>query len=561
MKLILISTIFLFIRITFTYAQSANIQLDKDYYHLIDRYEIRQGKLASSFMSAAKPYQRKAVAVFADSLWSAKNMTRSRADRFNLAYLSNDNWEFSQTDSNDSKKAILKYLYLKTSDFYHVSEQDFDFHFNPVWHFTVGKDNELDQQVFINSRGFSGRGKIGDKVAFYFYAVENQARFASYVQQKIAERGAIPSEGFWKREKDNVADFFTARGYVQLELTKQISAQFGHDKNFVGNGYRSLILSDFAEDYTFLRFNTKVWKFQYTNIFAQMIAKNQKIGEIYPKKYMALHHLSLNLTNNLNVGLFESVMFSRQDSTGNNRFDVAYLNPIIFYRALEHDLGDPDNVILGADFKWNFLKRFQLYGQFVLDELIVKETFNGNQWWGNKQAVQLGAKWIDVAGISNLDIQGELNIVRPYTYTHSPTPEYSNYQHYEQPLAHPLGANFREIIGVIRYQPIPRLQLIVKGFMGKKGEDANADENYGGDIFKDYNQNRPNEYGVKVAQGVGANWKFVDFTVSYQVRHNLFLDFKHIMRNWSSSNNTADSTIQYTSFALRWNVPQRLMEF
>jgi hypothetical protein len=224
-------------------------------------------------------------------------------------------------------------------------------------------------------------------------------------------------------------------------------------------------------------------------------------------------------------------------------------------------LGDPDNVILGADFKWNFLNQFQLYGQFIIDELIVKETFNGNKWWGNKQALQLGAKWIDVAGISNLDLQGELNIVRPYTYTHSPNPEYSNYQHYEQSLAHPLGANFREIVGVVRYQPIPRLQLIVKGFLGKKGEDGTANENYGGDIFKDYNQNRPQDYDVKIGQGIAANWTFIDFTASYQVKHNLFLDFKHIARKWDSDMDSRDLTTQYTSFALRWNIAQRLMEF
>jgi hypothetical protein len=557
----IICIVLLSILSTFIYAQSANIQLDKEYYHLIDRYEIRYGKFAHSFMSAVKPYQRKAVASFADSLWKKEHLLKSKTDQFNLAYFSNDNWEFSETDSNDSKKPILKYLYRKSTDFYYVKEQDFDFHLNPVWHLTVGKDSELEDRVFINTRGLTARGQIGSRIAFQFYVVENQARFASYVQQEISKKDAIPSEGFWKKEDKNVADFLTARGSIQVELTKQISAQFGHDKNFIGNGYRSLILSDFAEDYTFLRLNTKVWRFQYTNVFAQMIAKNQKIGEIYPKKYMAFHHLSLNITDNLNIGLFESVMFSRQDSTGNNNYDIAYLNPVIFYRSAEHDLGDPDNVILGADFKWNFLNQFQLYGQLIIDEMKVKETFNGNQWWGNKQALQLGAKWVDVAGISNLDLQGELNIVRPYTYTHFRNPEYSNYQHYEQSLAHPLGANFREIVGIIRYQPLPRLQFLLKGFLGKKGEDENDTENFGGDIFKDYSQNRHREYGVKIGQGIAANWTFVDFTASYQLKHNLFLDFKHIARKWDSEDNSRDLTTQYTSFALRWNIAQRLMEF
>lgn len=543
------------------FSQSANIPLDKDYLHWIDRYEIKQKSFTPYFFTSVKPMQRRHVAQFVDSLFTISGIIRSKSDQFNLLYLANDNWEFSQKDSNDAKKPLLKYFYQKTSDLYYAQAEGFDVHLNPVWHFSVGKDNNLSDRVFINSRGIVGRGVVGEKVGFYFYVVENQARFPYFVQQRIEERGAIPSEGFWKREKNNVADFITARGYIQIPLIRQINAQFGHDKNFIGNGYRSLILSDFAEDYTFLRLNTKVWKLHYTNLFAQMIAQNQKVGDIYPKKYMALHHLSLNITHNFNIGLFEAVTFSRQDSLGANRFDVAYFNPIIFYRALEHDLGDPDNVILGADFKWNFLQQFQLYGQLVIDELIVQEVLNGNQWWGNKQAVQLGAKWIDVAGIANLDLQGEINVVRPYMYTHFKNPHHANYQHYEQPLAHPLGANFREIVGIVRYQPLPRLQLIGKMLVGKKGEDSSPQENNGGDIFKDYIKGRPREYGVKVGQGTTANFTYLDFTASYQFKHNLFLEFKHILRRWDSMDDTRDTNTQYTSLALRWNISQRQFSF
>jgi hypothetical protein len=69
-----------------------------------------------------------------------------------------------------------------------------------------------------------------------------------------------------------------------------------------------------------------------------------------------MHHLSMNVTRWLNIGLFEGVVFGRT-----NRFDFQYLNPIIFYRHIEGTLGSPDNAVAGLDFKANVAKRFQFY--------------------------------------------------------------------------------------------------------------------------------------------------------------------------------------------------------
>ena len=221
-------------------------------------------------------------------------------------------------------------------------------------------------------------------------------------------------------------------------------------------------------------------------------------------------------------------------------------------------MGDPDNAFVGADFKWNLLNRFQLYGQLILDEWLFENLSNrGN--WRNKNGVQLGAKYIDVAGISNLDLQLEFNTVRPYTYTHYRNVEYTNYQHYNQPLAHPLGANFREIIAIVRYQPIPKLNLTLKGISIRTGED-NEGENWGGNIFLDYNTRQQDENN-SVGQGIATTINFLDFTASYQVRHNLFLDFKQIIRQKSSDDPTRELNSSLTNVGVRWNIPQRINEF
>jgi hypothetical protein len=333
--------------------------------------------------------------------------------------------------------------------------------------------------------------------------------------------------------------------------------QFGHDKNFIGNGYRSMILSDFSNNYLFLKINTRVWRINYTNLFAQMNADIPAfVDAVYPKKYFAFHHLSINVGRNLNLGVFEAVMFGRSDSTRRGSFDLNYLNPIIFYRSIEQQIGSEDNALLGVDFKWNFLRRFSLYGQLMLDEFLLKEIRARNGWWANKQAGQIGFKYIDVAGIPNLDLQLEANIARPYTYSHE-TP-YTSYAHYNQPLAHPLGANFYEYIGILRYQPLNRLSLTGKLIYAEYGGDSN-NQNWGGNVLRPY-QTKVQEYGNEIAQGIKTYLAYGDFTASYQLRHNLFIDARQVVRRMNSSLPGRKNTA-FASLALRWNIPQRQHEF
>lgn len=546
-------------------AQSTYVPLNQDYYHLIDRYEIRQKTFARDFHSGVRPYKRQSVAAFADSLLRS-DMAMSTVDRANIAYLLADNWEFADSADNDSRKPIWKYLYQKKSDFFHHQGEDHDLHINPVLNLQAGRETASELTPYFNTRGIEIRGMINKKLGFYTFLTDNVTQFPLYVREQITATGAVPNEGFWKANggtSTTANNFFTGRGYISFAATKNIDVQFGQDRNFIGNGYRSLILSDFSNNYLFLKLNTRFWRVTYTNLFAQMIANNVSLpgNAGYPKKYLAYHRLAIDLAPNLNVGFFESIAFNRADSSMlNGRFDPAYLNPVIFYRSVEHHLGDPDNALLGLDFKWNAWKRVQFYGQLVLDEWVMREIVGMNGWWGNKQAGQFGFKYIDAGGIRHLDIQGEFNLVRPYMYTHYQKPEYSNYQHYRQPLAHPNGANFYEFIGIVRYQPFPRLFVTAKGFYLRTGEDAPG-QNWGGNIFLDYTLNRPREYGVTIGQGVAVNQLMGELTTSYRLRHNLFVDLRLFVRQRDSEDPLRDRDTAMGSMGVRWNIPQRLNEF
>lgn len=554
-----------------SFGQSANAPFDLDYYHLLDRYEIKQKNFSPAFYSGFKPFSRQSIATFAEGL-SADSVNRTDVDLFNIGYLLNDNWEWTDKADNDRRKPILKYFYKKNSDALFVKTKDFDFHLSPIAHFSLGVDPEFDGTTYTNTRGVRLRGSIGKKIGFFTSFTENQMRFAGYVQRQIDSTNAVPGERFWKvlaKSSRNIAqfrvtdavDFSQVRGYVTFVPIGPVQLQIGHDRHKIGHGHRSLLLSGQTPDYFFLRINTKVWKFQYTNLYAQLNTRAPTVtNQLLPKKFMALHHLSINILPNLNVGLFESVMFGRDSIQ--NQFELEYLNPLIFYRTVELSLGDADNVNLGLDFRWNFLKNLQLYGQLLLDDFTFTEWRKKSGWHGNKIGTQIGLKYIDVARIPHLDLQIEYNSIRPYTYAHVRYPQGANHQHYGQALAHPLGANLREMLATLRYQALRRLQLTATFIAARQGEDAAPNQNNGGNIFLDYNKNRTSDYGHKTGQGTPSTLLFTDFTVSYQPFHNFFIDLKLLVRNKETPDKTLIfSNTVFPSLSLRWNTAQRRLEF
>lgn len=546
-------------------AQGVFAPTHPDYTHLVERYEIQYGRFADGLHTQMRPYLRKGIVQLADSVEAHHDINLSGRDKFNLEYLRNDSWEWSQNpdEQGNSRKPLWNTLYKKQTDFYHFRNNDFEIHASPVLYLSTGKEKDNNNSLFINTRGLEIRGMIARKVGFYSYFADNQAVFPNYVKDRILAFNPgepfVPGEGLTKffKNRGEAYDFISARGYVTFQAVKFINIQFGHDKNFIGNGYRSLILSDFSSPYLFLKLTTQIGRFQYMNLFSEIIDRQVTLpyGQLPTKKYFAFHHLSVNITDNLNVGIFETEILGRRKDQG--YFDFNYLNPIIFYRAIEQQKNSPDNAILGFDFKANFLRRFSMYGQVVFDEFVLREVKAGNGSWVNKFGVQLGGKYINALGIKNLDLHGEVNLVRPYTYSHISS--VSNFVHYNQPLAHPLGANFKEFIGIARYQPLNRLQLIGTLMLTKYGTDGPS-QNWGGNPLKDYTT-RQQDLNNTIGQGIKTNLLYADVTASYMLKHNFWIDLKAVARRLDSATNTLDRNTFYTTVALRWNAWQRILTF
>jgi hypothetical protein len=516
-------------------AQADFIELGNKQYNFIERMEIKLQTDSVLNFSCVKPYDRKTITQrleYIDSLQKVGTIKLSKVDKYNLTQCLKDNfdWKTGLGDTSLKFKNLFSKTHLNTPFYFGVKRGDFSFYSKLMYNFQFGKDNTSSAKIYNNSREVvQWRGQVTKRIGYYTYATDNQMRMPTYARNYTTANTAVPGLGYFKGDISAGStvplDLFEVKGGIMFNAAKGIDLQFAFDKVFIGNGYRSLILSDFSNNYLFLKVNTRFWKFNYYNLFAQMINRSdipQGIDTMYPKKYMTFHCLDLQVTKWLNVGVFEHIMFGRKAG-----YDINYLNPMIFMVALGHQQGSPDKATIGMNFKANVAKKYQLYGQVIINEFVLGEVLKyKNGYWANKQALQLGGKAIDVFGINNLDVQGELNIVRPFVYTSKDN--YSSFTHYNQALAHPLGANFREIVGIVKYQPFPKLHLQGKLIYFLQGLDS-AGQNMGSNIFSSY-FTRPTDYGWKVGSGLQSTTVLAQASATYELMPNIFIDADYIIR-------------------------------
>lgn len=564
MRIAILSIIFLLtFRSSFSQSAYSGINQVSDYF--LERLEVKTGVLSNTFHTNVKPYSREQIGDFLATKDTSAYLKLSKIDKKNLEYLQIDNWEYIDTNqivNNISKKSIFKELYKNKSDMYFVKSNDFDIHVSPVLNVGFGSNSEYgdlaSKRTFINTRGIEIRGNINKKLGFYTMVADNQSSSANFLVNFYKTYEGYPYQSLVKIKKDDLdllqVDYFTAFGYFTFKPIKSLTMTFGHDKNFIGSGLRSMILSDFSAPYLQLKTDLRLGRLQYLSILGQMTnlqVINPPFSQITnAPKYLAFHHLNINLTKTLNVGLFESVMYGNR-KTG---FELNYLNPVIFYRFIEGFLGSSDNAMVGADFKLNLFKTITTYGQYFLDEYNSAE-FKKDGWWSKKYAWQLGAKYFDVFKIKNLDLQYELNRARPFMYSHFTT--YTNYINYNVPIAHPLGANFKEQILSVKYQPHSKIFLSFVAMNALKGMDFDS-LNFGGNIKLDNRVARASEYQNYIGQGFQNRIKNAEIVASVMLKHNLFVDLMYQRRKDSFFEEETENTF---SFGLRWNMVRKQLLF
>jgi hypothetical protein len=423
-----------------------------------------------------------------------------------------------------------------------ISGNGYWFTINPIINLQIGKENNISGITYLNSRAITLQGQLGKNLNFSSTVFETQGNFANYyndyaksIKPGNGSPAIIPGIGAAKIFKTSDFDIPSADALITYQANDFVNINLGYGRNFIGDGYRSLLLSDGASPYTFVKINTIFWKIKYTNIYGWLrdVRPETYIDGTFTTKYMTSHYLSYNVTKRLNIGLFESVIWSNANNRG---FDANFINPIIFYRSIEFASSPKNgNAIIGLTSKYKFNNQFNLYGQFLIDEFAIDDVLNINNSWRNKFAYQLGLKYYNVLNLKNFNLQIEYNKVRPYVYSHSNP--ITNYAHYNQSLGHNWGSNFQEIIFSANYN-YNRWFTNIRINYANRGFDFNTLDNnfnYGSNIYKDYDDNRFSDDNVTVGQGLLKNQFIIEHQIKYLINYktnlNIFINSIYININ------------------------------
>ncbi len=536
--------------------QEGLLQIDDEFSRTLQRQRAL-GRLPGAFLGA-QPLSAYAAHAYADSAL-ASGGPLSTVDRTLLQRLTGR----TAGPGVGTVRRLTPLLYGDGNSFYSARGEDYAVEVSPLALLSYGRarQSELEGReatvpVWQNTRGLRAAGHVGGHIFFEARLEENQRRpvQTAYDRQVLT----APRLGNSKLQDGTTYDYFVATGVVGFR-SKHFEARFGRDRNEWGFGRTSLILSNYATVYDHLQLRTQFWRLHYTNQFAQFVAfrpDNEPIDSIVPRKYGVFHRLALDLPARVQLEIFESVIFAT-DTTGAGRrsgFDLAYLNPIIFYRAVEHDLGSPDNALLGAGGSWVATPGVEVYGQFIIDELTVSEFTN--DWWGNKWGYLLGLYLVDPGvgetRLHNFDLRVEYARQRPFLYGHRT--EATAYVHYGDYLGHPAGPNSSDLAVFANYRPWPRLLTALNLAFTKRGRDPEG-EVFGADPTRSYIlRDRDRDRMTTTLQGVRQNIVLAEAHVGYELLPTLFVE--GVLRAESVDDAERGLGRYVAPFAsLRWGLP------
>ncbi|MEO6150266.1 MAG: gliding motility protein RemB [Mucilaginibacter sp.] len=414
--------------------------------------------------------------------------------------------------------------------------------------FTIGRDFSSDKRTtHLTSYGLQLGGTVGSKFAYYISGFYNKALFPYYLDTYVNQVGIIPGQGYDRSNGAGTKEWDYITAVASYTPVKYLNISAGRDKTFIGDGYRSVLLSDYSSPSNFFRLTGTLGNVRYMAMWTNMSDPANPLINGYKdnrRKWGLFHYLDWNVNNRLSFGFFESIIWANEDDEGHKRgFDFSYINPIIFSRPIEASSGSPDNVLIGFTSKYKVSNGLTVYGQFSLDEFEAKNFFAGKGSSRNKYGVQLGIKGANLFGVTSLNYLLEANQVTPYTYSERYPELHSgvivpnsgtNYSNNSEPLAHPWGANFNEVVALLNYS-CGRFDFSGEVDYGRYGLDRDG-LNFGKDIFQNY-RTPAKTLGNFIGQGLTTDMVFLEGKVAYLLnpKYNLRIEVGGILRNEKNS--------------------------
>ncbi|MBS1944103.1 MAG: hypothetical protein JST98_02620 [Bacteroidetes bacterium] len=495
------------------FAQQNDIPLNRDIYYDIDRNGAKEG---STMHTGLRP------------------IIQSRAELHNVMGF--------RPDSGRYYYWITEKLYKE--HLIQAKDGGFNLTVDPMFRFETGRELRATANTYAdvfaleqNSRGFRLAADLGPTVSFQSMFMESQAVVPVYLYTYAQAQGVVPGQGRLKNFGDRGLDFAWATANVSWSPRPWLNAQLGQGRHFVGNGYRSTMLSDNASPFPYVKFSTITGnkRFQYSAIFAKLqqygTANRLPTGEagesLFWWKRATFLHLSANL-GPLQLALFEGTMWQTLGDDGVLPFNAMQLNPVIGLNTAANRFQGRNTQLLGLDAKYRLCGKGFLYGQFTLTDPA-----------RSRYAWQAGAQWFGLFH-KDLHLLAEIDQATPFAYTQR-DPRMS-WTHDNQPLASPIGTGYTELVVLADYG--------IKQRFWFQGELSVVAHPYGPRVIEVPGGNIYGPSTPPAAQGwdrqrvfgaVNASWRMNQMT-------NMQLTIGYSMRDLQPGSTAQDSGYLYVAF-------------
>jgi hypothetical protein len=487
--------------------------------------------------SEYQPYSYQFYQKLNEDLYSTSNREHSSMKPFFVDdTLLKHHYDSLMNYGSDGKSHSWGYKKLFNEHLIDIRSPKATFYADILPDFGIGKELTNKQTTSTTSLGAQIGGTIGNKFYFNISGYQSSAVEPEYISTYINQVGIIPGQAYAKTYSTYGYDWSYITATVSYTPIKFLNITAGRDKTFIGDGYRSELLSDYASPYPFFKITATLGNVRYMALWAYMndpVASSNAGDNIYRKKFAVFHYLDWSVTNSLSLGFFDSLISYTVDESGNKRpFDFSLVNPLIFLRPVDASNGSPDNALLGFTGKYKINDFITAYGQFALDEFIAADFFSNDGNSRNKYAWQLGLRGSQLFSVKGLNYLLEYNTAKPYTYSEHSYIE--NYSDNGEPLAHPWGANFRELVGLLNYS-YKRFDFSGEADFGRYGYDLDG-LNYGKDIFELY-PDAAKFVGNYTGQGITTNMVYYEAKAAYVLnpKYNLRIELGYIYRTEDNS--------------------------
>ena len=364
---------------------------------------------------------------------------------------------------NDSTKQYYDITHiLFQKHLIELKEEEFFMTIDPIIDFTIGKNfsDTTSRRIFQNTRGLNIQGDIKKNFFFSASIYENQSRFNPYETAYYKALGelypgsdssyhtqnaVVPGLGRTKPFKIDAFDYASSSGFFVYKPTSFLRIFAGNNQQFIGDGHRSLLLSDNSFHAPYFRID---WTISLKFLFSYMRAKHlnllrkpvsSSVESYYEPKGFSINYFTFLPNKKISLSLFEGSSWNRGDSIISKKVHPLFYNPIPFISFITLQGKEEVSTVFGVNLSWQIAKKHRIYGQFGLTGFEIE-----------KNAVQIGYRGYDYFNLKDFMLQVEYNHVEKGMY------EFSNrrldYSHFNLPLAHIKGNGFDEILVRCSYE-------------------------------------------------------------------------------------------------------------